>query len=518
MNNGNTSSSYPAGWDNNFNPPINGFPQYTHPNFVPYGNMVPEFHNVVDNSEGFKDPNGLTVAQQTQRKAEITCRKRRTDADNHLRATLGEGPRVIPRVKADVDISAAEAIRMLREQVQLLGQISDMVDSQRKAAKASQANFGHFGDTLRRPRIRPALLRRPYVRPVFLVSSLSIGPLSPFQAWNAFLTSYLPTCGYIAEIPIVILATISETCMWLSCFPSTRGLKRDVRIEKLVCWTTFSTSLGDQTKWTENTDELPNDTKRDHLHAKIRTLRSVTNDIYGDIYDDAERQNLMLYEGSITFSNFTYFPTNDYNLLRASPRIIFRNRWRHSPDSNNPSRRLGHHRIVDWVESFELVLGGWTDVISACNILISGLRRLIVNFTSVELRYALQKNSSRSTSSFGVESRVLDLSRDSVSSLIYPYIERTISACHPFTTFVQAYAAFKSPPDDANQATSKATSVRCNGPTAERIFYVPVFGLHSISSKLRPSSTLLRLFYRRLRMDPNCLNEYSQLWECVPEA
>ncbi|KZS87880.1 hypothetical protein SISNIDRAFT_419053 [Sistotremastrum niveocremeum HHB9708] len=64
----------------------------------------------------------------------------------------------------------------------------------------------------------------------------------------------------------------------------------------------MSTSRGGQTGSTEDTYELQNDTRLDDLHAKIRTLRGVTN----DIYDDAERQNLMLDEGSNTFSNFTH--------------------------------------------------------------------------------------------------------------------------------------------------------------------------------------------------------------------
>lgn len=57
------------------------------------------------------EPNGLTGSQQSQRKAEKACRKRRADAHNSLRAALGEGPRPVPKVIADVDISAAEAIR-----------------------------------------------------------------------------------------------------------------------------------------------------------------------------------------------------------------------------------------------------------------------------------------------------------------------------------------------------------------------------------------------------------------------
>ncbi|KAI0002464.1 hypothetical protein BJV74DRAFT_815991 [Russula compacta] len=49
----------------------------------------------------------------------------------------------------------------------------------------------------------------------------------------------------------------------------------------------------------EDTYEAQNDQRLDELHSKIRTLRGVTN----DIYDDAERQNLVLDETTNTFSS-----------------------------------------------------------------------------------------------------------------------------------------------------------------------------------------------------------------------
>ncbi|OCH87526.1 hypothetical protein OBBRIDRAFT_796128 [Obba rivulosa] len=50
----------------------------------------------------------------------------------------------------------------------------------------------------------------------------------------------------------------------------------------------------------EDTYESQNDQRLDELHSKLRTLRGVTT----DIYDDAERQNLMLDESSNTFQSF----------------------------------------------------------------------------------------------------------------------------------------------------------------------------------------------------------------------
>jgi len=49
----------------------------------------------------------------------------------------------------------------------------------------------------------------------------------------------------------------------------------------------------------EDTYEAQNDQRLDELHSKIRTLRGVTT----DIYDDAERQNLVLDETTNTFSS-----------------------------------------------------------------------------------------------------------------------------------------------------------------------------------------------------------------------
>ncbi|KAF8483592.1 hypothetical protein DFH94DRAFT_317331 [Russula ochroleuca] len=49
----------------------------------------------------------------------------------------------------------------------------------------------------------------------------------------------------------------------------------------------------------EDTYESQNDQRLDELHSKIRTLRGVTT----DIYDDAERQNLVLDETTNTFSS-----------------------------------------------------------------------------------------------------------------------------------------------------------------------------------------------------------------------
>jgi len=49
----------------------------------------------------------------------------------------------------------------------------------------------------------------------------------------------------------------------------------------------------------EDTYEAQNDQRLDELHSKIRTLRGVTS----DIYDDAERQNLVLDETTNTFSS-----------------------------------------------------------------------------------------------------------------------------------------------------------------------------------------------------------------------
>ncbi|KAA1472577.1 hypothetical protein DENSPDRAFT_865740 [Dentipellis sp. KUC8613] len=51
----------------------------------------------------------------------------------------------------------------------------------------------------------------------------------------------------------------------------------------------------------EDTYEAQNDQRLDELHSKIRTLRGVTT----DIYDDAERQNLMLDDTSNTFTSLT---------------------------------------------------------------------------------------------------------------------------------------------------------------------------------------------------------------------
>ncbi|KAI9512007.1 hypothetical protein F5148DRAFT_1166842 [Russula earlei] len=49
----------------------------------------------------------------------------------------------------------------------------------------------------------------------------------------------------------------------------------------------------------EDTYEAQNDQRLDELHSKIRTLRGVTT----DIYDDVERQNLVLNETTNTFSS-----------------------------------------------------------------------------------------------------------------------------------------------------------------------------------------------------------------------
>jgi len=49
----------------------------------------------------------------------------------------------------------------------------------------------------------------------------------------------------------------------------------------------------------EDTYEAQNDQRLDELHSKIRTLRGVTT----DIYDDAERQNLVLDDTTNTFSS-----------------------------------------------------------------------------------------------------------------------------------------------------------------------------------------------------------------------
>lgn len=50
----------------------------------------------------------------------------------------------------------------------------------------------------------------------------------------------------------------------------------------------------------EATYESQNNQRLDELHAKIRTLRGVTN----DIHDDVERQNFMLDETGDRFSSF----------------------------------------------------------------------------------------------------------------------------------------------------------------------------------------------------------------------
>ncbi|KAF8643453.1 hypothetical protein AX16_009009 [Volvariella volvacea WC 439] len=50
----------------------------------------------------------------------------------------------------------------------------------------------------------------------------------------------------------------------------------------------------------EDTYEAQNDQRLDELHSKLRTLRGVTT----DIYEDVERQNLMLDETGDQFSSF----------------------------------------------------------------------------------------------------------------------------------------------------------------------------------------------------------------------
>ncbi|KIM81209.1 hypothetical protein PILCRDRAFT_821661 [Piloderma croceum F 1598] len=50
----------------------------------------------------------------------------------------------------------------------------------------------------------------------------------------------------------------------------------------------------------EEVYEEQNDQRLDELHSKIRTLRGVTT----DIYDDAERQNLVLDDTSNRFTSF----------------------------------------------------------------------------------------------------------------------------------------------------------------------------------------------------------------------
>jgi len=49
----------------------------------------------------------------------------------------------------------------------------------------------------------------------------------------------------------------------------------------------------------EDTYEAQNDQRLDELHSKIRSLRGVTT----DIYDDVERQNLVLDDTTNTFSS-----------------------------------------------------------------------------------------------------------------------------------------------------------------------------------------------------------------------
>ncbi|KZS87874.1 hypothetical protein SISNIDRAFT_470622 [Sistotremastrum niveocremeum HHB9708] len=126
MSNGNAHSYYPNGWNDNFNGQSNGFPHAADPNFMSYGqtygNAVPDPLFIVNNSVANEEPNSMTGAQQSQRNAEKACRKRRTDAHSYLRATLGEGPHVVPKVKADVDISAAEAIRRSANMVWVIWQ------------------------------------------------------------------------------------------------------------------------------------------------------------------------------------------------------------------------------------------------------------------------------------------------------------------------------------------------------------------------------------------------------------
>ncbi|TFY79138.1 hypothetical protein EWM64_g4880 [Hericium alpestre] len=51
----------------------------------------------------------------------------------------------------------------------------------------------------------------------------------------------------------------------------------------------------------EDTYEAQNDQRLAELHSKIRTFRGVTT----DIYDDAERQNLVLDDTSNTFTSLT---------------------------------------------------------------------------------------------------------------------------------------------------------------------------------------------------------------------
>ncbi|PCH44530.1 hypothetical protein WOLCODRAFT_105269 [Wolfiporia cocos MD-104 SS10] len=50
----------------------------------------------------------------------------------------------------------------------------------------------------------------------------------------------------------------------------------------------------------EDTYELQNDQRLDDLHSKLRTLRSVTT----DIYDDVERQNTSLDDARDRFASF----------------------------------------------------------------------------------------------------------------------------------------------------------------------------------------------------------------------
>ncbi|OAX38619.1 hypothetical protein K503DRAFT_770284 [Rhizopogon vinicolor AM-OR11-026] len=52
---------------------------------------------------------------------------------------------------------------------------------------------------------------------------------------------------------------------------------------------------------TEDTYEAQNDQRLDELHAKIRTIRGVTT----DIYDDAERQHLTLDDTGNAFSSLS---------------------------------------------------------------------------------------------------------------------------------------------------------------------------------------------------------------------
>lgn len=55
------------------------------------------------------------------------------------------------------------------------------------------------------------------------------------------------------------------------------------------------------TRTTEETYEAQNDERLEALHSKVRTLREVTT----DVYDDAERQNLILDDTGNAFSSLT---------------------------------------------------------------------------------------------------------------------------------------------------------------------------------------------------------------------